>query len=132
MVTANPATAPTSASQRAAAASRSRCSASTRTPATIGTQMARLIKGSTVSRASAHHPPGEQRQHRQDHGEGVVVDAARLNMAQERRCSRNHPGASVDEESVDHRAVADVGSDGADLAKAAGKKPVVELIDEVV
>src|SRR6478735_8591595 len=82
IVTRNPAIAPASAIQRANAASRSRPTTSTATPATIGTQMASDRYGVTgslpsrVSRRSSHAPPVEQAEDADDHHERVVIDVA--------------------------------------------------------
>src|SRR5829696_2914803 len=74
-VTRKAAIAPIRAIQRAAPASRSRPTASTARPATIGTQIARERNGVT---GSPHAPPVEQHEHADDHRERVVVDVARL------------------------------------------------------
>src|SRR5215831_3693025 len=132
MVTAKPATAPTSASQRATGASLSRFTASTITPATIGTQIERLRYGSMRAARLAPDPPGQQREDADDHGEGVVIDVPRLDVPQQRRGQLDDLRRAVHEEAVDDRAVADVGEQRADAPEAAGEEPVVEAVDVVV
>src|SRR5512136_1063450 len=83
-VTSSPTNAPTSAIHRATAASRSRPTARTARPATIGTQMARERYGMCVV-ALGTRPPRQQREEADDHGERVVVDVPRLEVAQQRR-----------------------------------------------
>src|SRR4030042_1801823 len=81
-VTMKPASAPARAIQRAAAASRSRPTASTARPAAIGTQTASDRYGIM---AFSPRPPGQEREDAEDHGERVMVDVARLHVAHERR-----------------------------------------------
>src|SRR3989344_2451139 len=88
-VTAKPRTAPSSALTRAACGPRSPPVNSTATPAMIGVQMARLSKGNpciiwSFSSGSAHVRQRQQQQHADDHREGIVVDIARLQLADHR------------------------------------------------
>src|SRR5689334_3145487 len=82
-VTRNPATAP---SKAIAFAPRRFLSpaASTASPATIGTQTARLSQCACIS-AGEEEEPGEQHRHSGDHQEGVVVDESRLQPAHHAR-----------------------------------------------
>src|SRR6185312_11368048 len=99
IVTANPASAPISAIQRACAASRSSRITSVARPATMGTKMASERYG--IARALSDDPPRQQREHADDHGEGVLVDVARLQAPQHRRQEADQPRRAVDEEAVD-------------------------------
>src|SRR5262249_23148714 len=128
-VTRKPARAPKSAIQRAIPASRSRPTASTASPATIGTQMASERSGGIARGSSAPGPPCQQREKADDHGERIVIDVACLQMPQQRRAPADHTRGAVDEKAVDDAQVAYVRQEAAELAGAARVEPVVELVE---
>ena len=92
-VTRKPASAPTSAIQRAARrASRSRPTASTARPATIGTQMdEREVRAIIRSRLAASTHNVSSANDADDHRERVVVDVAGLDLAHAARRSSRRP-----------------------------------------
>src|SRR6188508_3834590 len=127
-VTARPAIAPARAIQRAAAASRSRPTASTARPATIGTQMDRDRYGII---AASPRPVREQCEYAEDHRERVVIDVAGLHVPPERSRPADEASRAIDEEAVDDGAVADGGQEVTHRARAAGEEPVVEPVEIV-
>src|SRR5512143_783749 len=151
-VTRNPAIEPSSAIQRAGAGLRSRPTASTTQPATMGTQIAserygiiaprsgaprdiraaRSAAGLPGRRSSSAHPPRQQREEPDDHRERVVVDVARLHVAQQRGRPADDARGDIDEKAVDDRAVADVGEQATEPARTAGEEPVVEPVEVIL
>src|ERR1700682_4028330 len=83
-------------------------------------------------RRLSSYPPRQEREYADDHGECVVIDISRLNLAQQRRCRTDQACAAVDEKAVDDRSVADVGEQRADASKPAGEEPIVEAVDVVI
>src|SRR5690349_1257229 len=115
---------------RAAGALRSEPVASTRTPKIIGIQIAKLSSGRPVGMAGSAQDHRQQHEDADDHGEGVVVDEAGLQGADNGREPADQARRAVDE-SVDHRHVPALPQAAADETRSAGEKPVVEAIETV-
>src|SRR5690606_3421424 len=92
---------PASASQRARHARRSSPVKSTRIPASMGTQIARLIIGSSVIIFFLYlHEEGQQEERANNHGEGIVIDQASLQLANDTGQADDQSGRTVDNGSV--------------------------------
>src|SRR5687768_2019458 len=128
-VTTKPASAPASAIQRAAAASRSRPTARTARPATIGTQTASERYG-VITCLSVK--PGKQCEDADDHRERVVVDVTGLDVPQQRRAPADGARRSVDEEPVDDRAIADVRQERSKLPCPGAEDDFIETVEVVL
>src|SRR5512139_2484098 len=128
-----PSSAPASASQRATAALRSDPVASTTTPATIGTQMTReRIDCPSMSIVLIKpREPGHQGEHPDQHGEGVVVDVARLECLHQARETLDQMCSAVHEEAIDHVLIAAPPQAATECARALGEDPAVEFVEPV-
>src|SRR5687768_9454733 len=139
MHTASPSTEPASAVQRAGSGLRSWPIASTATPKAIGTQMAaerrypwRSIVVVVLELLQVQPEEGEEREHAEDHRERVVVDEAGLRPARDAGEPADESRRAVHHDPVDHRLVAPGPQARAELARATGEEPVVELVEAVL
>src|SRR5581483_10633978 len=118
--TANPASAPNSASQRVSAALRSAPVTSTRMPARTGSQITVESGGRPSIRrpfSSACEPQRQQHEHPDDHGERVVVDETGLHLPDHAREPADQPRRAVHENAVDDADVAALPQAAADKAR---------------
>src|SRR4029078_9950174 len=80
-------------------------------PPAIGSQISRVSRGKAGGigsslKGSAVGQHGQQRDEAEDHGEGVVVEVAGLQVAQQRGGAVDDPGPAVGEGAVDQAGVA--------------------------
>src|SRR3990172_2107149 len=130
MVARNAATAKPRPSRRARLALRSPPVASTATPPMIGSQVAMLNK-CWLSMRLAVEENGDQQEQAEDHGEGVVVHVARLDVARDRRPPADHARRAVHRQAVYEFHVADPPQQSTEAARAGGEDGVVELVKAV-
>src|SRR5687767_7931240 len=128
MVTRNPASAPTSATQRCSGARWSPPSARTSTPARIGSQMAK-VRSTLVRFFLVFQEPESEDDHADQHAEGVLVDEAALEQAHHAREPPHQARAAVHDQAVDHGLVAGAPEALAEVARAGGEEPGVELVE---
>src|SRR5687768_13418929 len=107
-------------------------------PPAIGSQISRLSRGkaggigSSLSFSTAPGQHGQQRDEAEDHGEGVVVEVAGLQVAQQRRGAVDDHGGAVDQDAVDQAGVAALAREPAEAEAAAREAADPQVVEAVL
>src|SRR6476619_3281526 len=142
IVTAKLAVAAISAAQRTASARSSRPKARSRTPATMGSQMAMLRSGMFLLFAERSAPdhvaeerpelPGHEADHADDHDQRIPVEIAALQAPAERGDAADRPRRAIDEDAVDGGDVTALPEALPRHARGAGEHVLVEPVEVVL